>query len=157
MPFTQADYDMFTSAAARDRGSAAPARRQPERRPEKKRKSFSTVPQKPEASLEKKKARARDAWKTTAIAYGVSAVVAVSLFAGVQTQLARVQALNQQQELYAQLDQEEQRGLARRSAVEQKFSLESIQEYALKHLRMVPIEGGRIVYIETAQGDRVLS
>jgi hypothetical protein len=110
----------------------------------------------PEESIDSKKEKARMAWKKTLIAYGASAMVALCLFGGVQTELSYLKALSERQALYQELDQLRQQGIGRQAAIEQKYSLDIIQEYALGKLHMVPIEGGRIWYLTHPGGDSVL-
>jgi len=54
------------------------------------------------------------------------------------------------------LEQAQQRNIGYQTQIERKFSLEVIQNHAKEHLHMVPIEGGRVRYINVSRGDERL-
>ncbi|MDR3313728.1 MAG: hypothetical protein LBS96_04635 [Oscillospiraceae bacterium] len=158
MPVTERDFALFTpaqpAAAAPRKNQQTPRRKSaaaPAPRPR-----VAPVAAEPEEAMAVKKEKARAAWKKTLIAYGASAVVAVCLFGGVQTELSYLKAVSERQTLYQELDQLRQQGISRQAAIEQKYSLDIIQEYALGKLHMVPIEGGRIWYLTHPGGDTIL-
>ncbi len=170
LPVSERDFDLFTparqpevrgrgaarrSAAAATNTAAKPARRRGTAEPAPRPRVVPVVAE-PEEPFALKKERARTAWKKTLIAYGASAVVAICLFGGVQTEVSHLQAVSERQALYRELDQLRQESISHQAAVEQKYSLDVIQEYALKKLHMTPVEGGRIWYISHTDGDKVL-
>jgi hypothetical protein len=106
--------------------------------------------------MQQKKAQARTSWMRTLVAWAVSGVVALCLFACVKTELGYHLALREQQALYRQLEEAKQRSISFQARIEQKYSLDLIQEYALNKLHMIPLEGSRIYYLTPAQGDQIL-
>lgn len=165
-PVTERDFALFMpppppaantrgKSAARIQGNTAlkPAAK-PQAAPP--RPQVAPLPAEPEDTIDTKKEKAWAVWKKTFIAYGASAAVALCLFGAVQTELSYLNAVSERQELYQQLDQLRQEAISLETAIERKYSLDVIEQYALDVLHMAPIEGSRIRYRSNAGGDRVL-
>ncbi|MDR2524719.1 MAG: hypothetical protein LBC83_00775 [Oscillospiraceae bacterium] len=147
---TERDFEMFAvPASAPVPGRRPAARPAPVREPR-------VLPAKAEESFKRKKEKARIAWKKTAVAFGVSAVVSLCLFGATGAELSFLQANNEKQALLQELNYQREVAINRQAAIEQKYSLEIVQDYALNKLHMVPIEGGRMWYLQHPGGDTVL-
>lgn len=150
LPLTEADFALFEPRAA------APA---VEPRPAKGRQPASPVRElKPlrKESRESKNEKALVAWKQSLMAYAVCGVVGLGLFMVVQSGADYHQALMKQRELMVTLEQAQQRNIGFQTQIERRFSLEVIQNHAKEQLHMIPIEGGRVRYINVSRGDERL-
>ena len=153
MPLTEYDFSLFEPAS-----SAAPVRDpvRPHPKTKPRREPVRKVREPRGESLQSKNARARKVWKRTFATYAIVSVVGVCMFAVVQTEAARHQAYNEQQKLYQRLSVAQQQNASYRTQIDRKYSLEIIQGVALGEYRMVPVEGGRVTYLNIARGDQVL-
>ena len=151
MALTERDFAMFESAAAPQR---APQRPHPRTRP--RRAPMRTVRPLREESVASKNARAAKTWKRTLTTFAIVSVVGFCLFAMVQSETEYHRAMVQQRELQVRLAQEEQRNISYRTQIERKFSLEIIQDIAINQYHMVPVEGGRVTYLNILRGDQLL-
>ena len=143
MPLAEYDFSLFEPAAA-PAGPAVKPRRQPPRpvRPPK------------EESLQKKNAKAVKAWKQSLVSYAIVSVTGLCMFLVVQTEVGRHQAQVRYGQLQAQVQAMQQRNADYRTQLERKYSLEIIQDVALNQYHMVPIESGRVVYLNIPRGDQ---
>jgi hypothetical protein len=90
------------------------------------------------------------------LAYAICGVAALCLFIVVQSEAGYHKALTEQNILKVELEQAQQRNIGYQSQIERKFSLETIQNYAKEQLHMIPMEGGRVFYINVSRGDELL-
>jgi len=151
MALTERDFAMFDSAAAPQR---TPQRPHPKTRP--RRQPLRQVSPPDEESLDVKNAKAQKVWKQSLVAYAIASVVGLCLFMVVQTETEHHRAIVQRQDLQAQLAVQQQRNISYRTQIERMFSLEIIQEIALNEYRMVPVQGGRVTYLNLERGDQLL-
>jgi hypothetical protein len=63
------------------------------------------------------------------------------------------QEIVEHQILQVELAREHERNLSFRTQMEQMFSLEIVQDIAVNQLRMVPVQGGRVSYLNMLRGD----
>lgn len=143
LPLTEADFALFEAVAA----PQVKPRREPVR---------EVTPLKKE-SKQSQNERAHKVWMQSLIAYAVTGMVALCLFMVVQSEAGYHQTLTQQRTLYAQLEKAQQRNIDYQTQIERKFSLNIIQDYAKNQLHMVPVEGGRVTYVNVARGDQRLN
>ena len=147
MPLTDYDFSLFEPAPARS--SAAPQvkpRREPVRE----------VRSPKGESLQAKNAKAHKVWMRSLISYAVVSAVGVCMFAVVQTELDYHRAMVKQQELRTTLSNEQQRNVNYRTQIDHMYSLEIVHNLALNEYHMVPIEGGRVTYLNILRGDQRL-
>jgi hypothetical protein len=144
MPLTERDFAMFEPA----RAPLPPAK--PKQPP------VRAVQSPAEESLASKKAREHKVWMQSLVAYAVSGVVALCLFMVVQSETARHRAMVEQRNLFSQLETVQQRNINYQTQIERKYSLELVQNIALQQYHMVPIEGGRVTYLNVLRGDQRL-
>ena len=155
LPLTEADFALFEPVAAVG-GSTAPAVRT---RPAKGRPSASPVRELKPLRRESKQSqneKALKAWKQSLTAYAVCGVVALGLFMVVQSGAGYHQALMEQRQLMVTLEQAQQRNIGCQTLIERRFSLERIQKHAKEQLHMIPVEDGRVHYINVSRGDERL-
>ena len=147
MPLTEADFALFEPAPAAAPAPRAKPRRQPMRevKPLKK------------ADRQSQNERAHKVWMQSLIAYAVCGIVALCLFMVVQSEAGYHKALVEQRSLMATLEQAQQRNIGYQTQIERKYSLEIIQNHAQKQLHMIPVEGGRVSYINVSRGDERLN
>ena len=151
MALTERDFALFESAAAPVREPLRPdPRTKPRRQP------MRQVRPPREESMDSKKAKALVTWKRTLTTYAIVSAVGLCLFAMVQAETEYHRAMTQQQRLQVQLAREEQRNISYRTQIERKFSLEIIQDIAISQFHMVPVEGGRVTYLNIPRGDQLL-
>ena len=144
MALTEADFAMFEPASIAIPHVKVKPRREPIRevRPPR------------EESRQSKQARASLVWRQTLIAYAVSGIVALGLFMVVRAEVSIHEAMARQSELHAQLEAVKQENISMQTRIDRKYSLEVIREAALYEYRMVPIESGRVIYLNSLQGDQ---
>ena len=151
MALTERDFALFESAAAPVR---EPQRPHPKTRP--RREPMRQVRPPREESMQSKKAKASLVWKRSIVSYAIATAAGLCLFAMVQAEAEHHNAMVQQQRLQTQLSNVQQRNISYRTQIERMYSLEVIQDIALNQYRMVPIEGGRVTYLNILQGDQLL-
>ena len=144
MALTEADFAMFEPARVQVPYASAKPRREPIR---------EVKPPK-EEPRQNKDERARRAWTQTLIAYAVSGVVALCLFMVIQTEVEYHRAMVRQQALKDRWETAQQENISLQTKIDRKYSLEVIQEAALRDYHMVPIESGRVIYLNILQGDQ---
>jgi len=142
MTLTQADIDMF--------GETAAPRIKPKREP------IHSVRQPKGESMEQKNQKAQKAWKQSLIAYAVTGLVGLCLFLVVQAGAQHHTAMVENQRLAEQLKVAQQNNISYKSQLERKFSLEVIQDTALRKYHMVPVESGLVKYLNISHGDQRL-
>ena len=152
MALTERDFSLFEPAAAAPQRE--PQRPHPKTKP--RREPMRTVRPPREESLTSKNAKAQAAWKRSVVAWAIVSAVGFCLFAMVQSETAHHGAMAERQQLQAQLAVEQQRNISFRTQIERKFSLEIIQDIALNEYRMVPVEAGRVIYLNILRGDQLL-
>jgi len=151
MALTERDFTLFEPAAAPVR---EPQRPHPKTKP--RREPMRPVRAPREESLDSKNAKAQQAWKRSIAAWAIVSAVGFCLFAMVQSETARHGEIARRQQLQAQHALEQQRNISFRTQIERQFSLEIIQDIALNEYRMVPVEGGRVIYLNILRGDLLL-
>jgi len=151
MALTERDFSLFEPAAAPQR---EPQRPHPKTKP--RREPMRSVRPPREESLTSKNAKAQTAWKRSVVAWAIVSAVGLCLFAMVQSETAHHGEIAARRQLQAQLAVEQQRNISYRTQIERKFSLEIIQDIALNEYRMVPVEGGRVIYLNILRGDQRL-
>lgn len=142
MALTEADFALFEPSAL--------PQVQPKREP--------IRPLRPpkEESLQSKNLRAHKAWMQSLVAYAVTGLIGFCLFLVIQSGAQYHQALIKNQALKDQLAVVQQNNIHYKAQLETKYSLEVICEAALKQYHMVPIEGGRVTYLNISHGDQRL-
>lgn len=142
MSLTEADLAMFEPAKA----PQTKPRREPIRqlRPPK------------EESIQSKNQKAHKVWIQSIAAYAITGIIAFCLFMVVQSGAQYHQALLQQKVLQEQLAVVQQNNVNYKARLERKYSLEVIHDTALNVYHMVPIEGGRVTYLNISRGDQRL-
>ena len=151
MALTERDFSLFEPAAAPVR---EPQRPHPKTKP--RREPMRRVRPPQEESLESKKAKAQKVWRRSLATYAIVSAVGFCLFAVVQSETEHHRAVAERQQLQAQLAVAQQRNISYRTQIERQFSLEIIQDIALNEYRMVPVEGGRVTYLNIRRGDQLL-
>jgi len=109
-----------------------------------------------EDPMELKNLRAHKVWMQSLVAYAVTGLVGLCLFLVVQTGAQYHTALVKNQELSEQLKLAQQNSISYKAALERKFSLEVIHNTALRDYHMVPVEAGRVKYLNISHGDQRL-
>ena len=112
------------------------------------------VPALPQESIEAKNEKAKHVWKRTLVSYAIVTAVAFGLFSIVLSETAHYRAVSEHQQLQAILAVEQQRNISYRTQVDRMFSLEIVQDIALNQYRMVPVEAGRVTYLNIPRGDQ---
>jgi len=148
MALTEADYALFEPA----RVNMPYAQPKPQIKP--RREPIREVRPPREEPRHTKNERARRVWAQTLIAYAVSGVVALCMFMVVQTEVEHHRAMVHQRDLTARLETARQENISMQTRIDRKYSLEIIQEAALRDYHMIPIESGRVTYLNILQGDR---
>lgn len=144
MALTEADFALFEPSRVAVPHAGAKPRREPIRE----------VKPPGEEPRQSKDERARRAWTQTLIAYAVSGMVALCLFMVVQSEVEYHRAMVRQQALSARLEAAQQENISMQTKIDRKYSLEVIQEAALRDYHMVPLESGRVTYLNLLQGDQ---
>jgi len=144
MALNEADFALFEPARVRIPHTNIKPRREPMRevRPPR------------EEPRQSKDLRAQTAWKQSLIAYAVSGAVALCLFMVIQSEVSYHRAMVRQSELNARLAAAQQENISLQTKIDRKYSLEIIQEAALHQFHMVPLESGRVTYLNILQGDQ---
>ena len=144
MALTEADFAMFEPARVDIPHVQVKPRREPIRevRPPR------------EESRRSKEERARLVWRQTLVAYAVSGIVALGLFMVVRAEVSYHEVMVRQSGLSAKLETVKEENISMQTRIDRKYSLEIIREAALYELRMVPIESGRVTYLNILQGDQ---
>jgi cytoskeletal protein RodZ len=143
MALTEADFDLF-------RETAAAPQIKPKREP------IHTMRQPRGDSMELKNLKAHKAWMQSLVAFVVTGLVGLCLFLVVQAGAQHHTALVENQQLTEQLKVAQQNNISYKSQLERKFSLEIIQNTALRQYHMVPVEGGLVKYLNITHGDQRL-
>ena len=144
MALSEADFALFEPARVAIPHTNVKPRREPMRE----------VRPPAEEPRQSKDLRARIAWKQTLIAYAVSGAVALCLFMVIQSEVGYHRAMVRQSELSARLAAAQQENISLQTKIDRKYSLEVIQEAALRDYHMVPLESGRVIYLNLLQGDQ---
>jgi len=152
LALTEYDFSLFESSAAPQR---APLRPHPKTK--QRREPMRQVNPLSEESMESKNEKALQTWKRSIVTYAIVSAVGLCLFAMVQSETEHHQAMVRQQLLQTQLTQEQQRNISYRTRIDRKFSLEVIQGIAINEYHMVPVEGGRVTYLNISRGDQLLN
>jgi len=145
MALTEADFALFEPAAAAPRVQVKP-RREP----------IHTLRPPKEDSMASKNLKAHKAWMQSLVTFAVTSVVGACLFMVIQSGAEHHQALVAQQRLNDRLKTVQQNNINYKSQLERKFSLEIIHDTALREYHMVPIESGRVRYLNISHGDQRL-
>ena|GEM_PF-1235920 len=162
LPLTDADFALFEEPTATTAAAAAPqqrpARGRPSARPARQpaKPAMQAVKPLKGESRQSKDDRAHKVWIQSLTAYAVCGIVAFCLFMVIQSGASYHQALMEQRQLMVSLQQAQQRSIGYQTQIERKFSLEVIQNYAKDELHMIPIESGRVTYINVSRGDERL-
>ena len=109
-----------------------------------------------EDPMELKNLKAHKVWMQTLVAYAVTGLVGLCLFMVVQTGAQYHTGLVENQQLSERLKLAEQNNISYKAALERKFSLEVIHKTALQVYYMVPVEAGRVRYMNISRGDQRL-
>lgn len=143
MALTEADFALFETS------SAAPEIK-PKREP--------VRPMRPpkEPSMELKNRRALKSWKQSGIACAVTALVGLCLFLVIQSGAQQHTSMVENQRLTEELKVAQQDNISYKAQLERKFSLQVIHNTALREFHMVPVEGGRVKYLNILHGDQRL-
>ncbi|MDR2753484.1 MAG: hypothetical protein LBB50_04160 [Oscillospiraceae bacterium] len=140
MPLTERDFAMFE-----------PARTQPQKKPQE---PIRKVQDPEGESLGSKKLREHKVWMQSLVAYAVSGAVTLGLLMMIQTETQHHRATVENQLLLQQLQNARQRNISVKTQIERKYSLEMIQDTALRTYHMVPVEGRRVTYLQQPLGDQ---
>ena len=142
LPLTDEDFALFEAAA--------PPQIQPRREPMR--------PMRPprEDPMELKNLKAHKVWMQSLVAYAVTGLVGLCLFLVVQVGAQHHTAMVENQRLTERLKTAQQNNISYKAQLESKFSLEVIHDTALRVYHMVPVEGGRMKYLNIAHGDQRL-
>ena len=141
MALTEADFALFET-------SAVPA--QPRREP------MRPVRSPGGDSLEEKNLKAHRAWMQSLVAYAVTGLVALCLFLVVQSGAQYHTALVENQRFTERLQLAQQNNINYKAQLDRRFSLEVIHNTALRDYHMVPVESGRVTYLDVSLGDQRL-
>ncbi|MCL2494757.1 MAG: hypothetical protein FWE98_03770 [Oscillospiraceae bacterium] len=109
-----------------------------------------------EDPMETKNLRASQVWRKTLVGYTVAALVGLCLFLVIQSGTQVHMALVKNQQLKEQVQLAQQNNISYKARLDSRFSLEVIHNTALRDYHMVPVEGGRVVYLNITHGDRRL-
>jgi len=139
MALTEADFALFEPAAA------------PQIKP--KREPIRSVRPPREDPMELKNLKAHKVWMQSLVAYAVTGLVGLCLFLVVQAGAQHHTAMVENQRLTEQLKLAQQNNISYKAQLERKFSLEVIHDTALRVYHMVPVEGGRVKYLNISHGD----
>jgi hypothetical protein len=144
MPLTDDYFELFQS-------SPAPA-------PQASRKREPLRPMRPskEDPMELKNLKAHRVWMQSLVAYAVTGLVGLCLFLVVQSGAQYHTALVENQRLGDRLKLAQQNNISYKAALDRKFSLEVIHNTALRDYHMVPVEAGRVKYLNISHGDQRL-
>jgi len=142
LTLTEADFDLFRDTAA------------PQIKP--KREPIHSMREPKGDTMEQKKRKEHKAWKQSLVAYAVTGLAGLCLFLVVQAGAQHHTAMVENQRLAEQLKVAQQNNISYKSQLERKFSLEVIQDTALRKYHMVPIEGGLVKYLNITHGDQRL-
>lgn len=164
LPLREEDFAMFTSQKSAAAPQREPQRPHPKTKPRRERapapqrreRPVRQVPAMPEETMQAKNQKAKAVWKRTLVSYAVVTGVAFSLFAIVQSETAHYRAVRENHQLQAELSVVQQRNISYRTQVDRMFSLEVVQDLALNQYRMVPVEAGRVTYLNIPRGDQLL-
>ncbi|MCL2301106.1 MAG: hypothetical protein FWC27_13265 [Firmicutes bacterium] len=107
-------------------------------------------------SMEQKNLKARKSWMQSLVAFAVTGLVGVCLFLVVQAGAQHHASMVENQRLTEQLKIAQQNNISYKTQLERKFSLEIIQNTALRKYHMVPVEGGLVKYLNITHGDQRL-
>jgi len=143
MALTEADFALFETRAA-----------EPQIKP--KREPVRPVRQPKAEPLELKKVKAHKSWQQSLIAFAVTGLAGLCLFLVVQAGAQHQTAMVENRQLTEQLQVAQQNNISYKSQLERKFSLEIIQNTALKQYHMTPVEGGLVKYLNITHGDQRL-
>lgn len=142
MALTEADFALFEPAPA------------PQIKP--RREPIRPVRQPRGDSMEQKNSKAHKVWMQSLVAYAVTGLVGLSLFLVVQSGANHHMAMVENQRLNEQLKLAQQNNVNYKAQLERKFSLQVIHDTALRVYHMVPVEGGRVKYLNISHGDQRL-
>jgi len=142
MALTEADFALFDTSAA------------PQVKP--KREPIRPVRQPRGDSLEAKNLKAHKVWMQSLATFAVTGIVGLCLFLVVQAGAQQHTAMVENQKLTEQLRIAQQNNISYKAQLERKFSLQVIHNTALREFHMVPIDGGRVKYLNITHGDRRL-
>jgi len=109
-----------------------------------------------EDPMEMKNLKAHRVWMQTLVAYAVTGIVGLCLFLVVQTGAQYHTTLVENQQLNNRLKLAQQNNISYKAALDRKFSLEVIHKTALQEYHMVPVEAGRVKYMNISHGDQRL-
>jgi len=152
MNLTERDFALFDSAAAPVR---APVRPDPRTKP--RREPIRPVRSPREETIQTKKQKAQLVWRRTLVSYMIVSAVSLCLFLVIQSETEHHRAMVQQSRLESRLSSVQQRNIKFRADIEHMYSLEIIQDIALNEYHMVPVEGGRVTYLNILRGDQLLN
>ncbi|MCL2195247.1 MAG: hypothetical protein FWB76_04780 [Oscillospiraceae bacterium] len=145
-------FAMFESAAAPVREPVRPHPNTKPRRDVQRKPNLRLVPE-PTQSVEKKNEHARQTWKRFFTSAVVIGLVGACAFGVILMENRHHQVIVEHQQLQIELAREHERNLSFRTQIEQMFSLEIVQDIAVNQLRMVPVQGGRVTYLNMQRGD----
>ena len=106
--------------------------------------------------IEEKNLKAHKVWMQSLVAYAVTGVVGLCLFLVVQAGAQYHTTLVENQRLGERLKLAQQNNVSYQARLERKFSLEVIHRTALQEYYMVPVEAGRVTYLNISHGDQRL-
>jgi len=109
-----------------------------------------------EDPMELKNHKAHSVWMRTLVAYAVTGVVGLCLFLVVQSGAQYHTALVENQRLSERVQLAQQNNISYKAALDRRFSLEVIHNTALRDFHMVPVEAGRVRYLNISHGDQRL-
>ena len=109
-----------------------------------------------EDPMELKNLKAHKVWMQSLVAYAVTGLVGLCLFLVVQTGAQYHTTLVENQQLSERLKLAQQNNVSYQAQLERKFSLEVIHKTALQDYYMVPVEAGRVKYLNISHGDQRL-
>jgi len=148
-------FAMFESAAAPVREPVRPHPNTKPRRQQQHKPNLRLVPQ-PKQSIEEKNVQARQTWKRFFASATVIGIVGACAFGVIYMENRHHQVVVEHQQLQQQHDYEHARHLRLRAQIDQMFSLDIVQDIAINQLRMVPVQGGRVTYLNMQRGDQRL-
>ena len=142
MALTEADFEMFKTSAA----PPVKPRREPMR------------PVRPPGGdpVDEKNQKAHKVWMQSLVAYAVTGLVALCLFMVVQSGAQYHTELVENRQLTEQLRLAQQNNINYKAQLDRRFSLEVIHNTALREYHMVPVESGRVTYLDISHGDQRL-
>jgi len=142
LTLTEADFDLFRETAA------------PQIKP--KREPIHSMRQPKGDSMEQKKHKEHKVRRQSLVACSVTGLVGLCLFLVVQAGAQQHTALVENQRLTEQLKIAQQNNISYKTQLERKYSLEVIQNTALRKYHMVPVEVGLVKYLNITHGDQRL-